>query len=94
MCAEKEPLECHRTILVARHLCGRGMDVQHVHADGSVESHSDALDRLLRELHLSESDLFRTPEEVREDAYRMQESRIAYTAPDGTLIAGAEEGAR
>src|ERR1700674_3398382 len=39
MCAEKEPLECHRTILIARHLADLGFDVQHIHADGRLESH-------------------------------------------------------
>ena len=32
MCAEKEPLECHRAILVARHLVARGFDIQHITA--------------------------------------------------------------
>ena len=31
MCAEKEPLECHRAILVARHLVALSIDVQHIH---------------------------------------------------------------
>ena len=28
MCAEKEPLECHRTILVSRHLAALGIEIQ------------------------------------------------------------------
>jgi uncharacterized protein (DUF488 family) len=48
MCAEKEPLECHRTILVARYLAGLGIEIQHIHATGELESHTDALDRLRR----------------------------------------------
>ena len=34
MCAEKEPLECHRTILVGRALEQRDTDLGHIHADG------------------------------------------------------------
>ena len=30
MCAEKEPLGCHRTILVSRHLSARGVHVTHI----------------------------------------------------------------
>ncbi len=78
MCAEKEPLECHRTILIARHLAVDGTDVQHIHADGRLESHKAALDRLLQLLRLPEYDLFRSHEEVLEEAYRRQEDRIAY----------------
>ena len=78
MCAEKEPLECHRGILVSRHLDAAGIPVQHILADGSLESHTDAMQRLRDQLKLPESDLFRTPEEVLEDAYRLQGERIAY----------------
>jgi uncharacterized protein (DUF488 family) len=80
MCAEKEPLECHRGILVARELEAIGIEVRHILADASIETHSDSMKRLRAELHLPESDLFRTPEEVIADAYRMQGERIAYEA--------------
>lgn len=78
MCAEKEPLECHRTILVARQLAEFGLDVQHIHADGTLEAHTVAVSRLKRMLRLPENDLFRTSEEVLADAYQLQENRIAY----------------
>jgi uncharacterized protein (DUF488 family) len=38
LCAEKEPLDCHRTILVARALTERGVAVEHILADGRLES--------------------------------------------------------
>ena len=47
MCAEKEPLECHRTLLVACELDKRGVKVAHIHADGGLESHGEAMDRLI-----------------------------------------------
>lgn len=78
MCAEKEPLECHRTILVARHLAAHGLDVQHIHATGKLESHANALRRLSRMVGLPEEDMFRSPEDIQADAYRRQEDRIAY----------------
>jgi uncharacterized protein (DUF488 family) len=78
LCAEKEPLECHRTILVARHLAPLGLDVQHIHADGTLESHASAVARLRQLLRLPEDDMFRSREDVEADAYRLQERRIAY----------------
>jgi len=78
MCSEKDPLECHRAVLVARHLHALGLAVQHILADGRLESHADALSRLLRQLNLPEHDLFRSPEDVLEDAYRIQGEGIAY----------------
>jgi uncharacterized protein (DUF488 family) len=80
MCAEKEPLECHRTILVARHLNALGIDIQHIHATGSVESHQDALKRLAVMLNLPQGDMFHPKQDIYEDAYRQQEQRIAYDA--------------
>jgi len=53
MCAEKEPLNCHRTLLVARALVERGIAVEHILADGSLEVHAAAMDRLLARFKLS-----------------------------------------
>jgi len=78
MCAEKEPLECHRSILVARHLAALGLNVEHIHPDGTLESHASALTRLALMLHLPEYDLFHTHEELIDEIYRQQEHRIAY----------------
>lgn len=47
LCAEKEPLDCHRTLLVSRQLAARGARIQHILADGSLEPHESVEDRLL-----------------------------------------------
>lgn len=78
MCAEKEPLDCHRTILVARYLVPLHIDVQHIHADGTLEGHGDALGRLVEAFGLREGDMFRSQEDQIADAYLLQEQRIAY----------------
>ena len=60
MCAEKEPLDCHRTLLVARALEERGVEVAHILPDGGIEPQADAMERLLVESGLSpEGDLLR-----------------------------------
>jgi len=78
MCAEKEPLECHRTILIAPALVERGIRVEHILADGSLEPHEVTMERLLRELGLPNQDLFRSREETITEALARQEERIAY----------------
>jgi len=88
MCAEKEPLECHRTILVARTLIERGVEVDHILADGRVESHGEAMIRLLRVLGITREDLFRSEQELIEEALTRQEERIAYV--DDKLASEAE----
>jgi uncharacterized protein (DUF488 family) len=86
MCAEKEPLECHRTILVARHLAAVGLNVEHILADGRLESHAAALSRLARIHSLPEEDMFRSREDLLAEAYSRQEERIAYdTSPTETV---------
>jgi uncharacterized protein (DUF488 family) len=78
MCAEREPLDCHRTLLVGRELTAVGVDVLHIHADGHLEPHADAMDRLLRQLKLPYQDLFRSHSQIIEQAYATQEKRVAY----------------
>lgn len=46
MCAERDPLDCHRFHLVAPHLVRRGARVRHILADGRLETHEAALARL------------------------------------------------
>jgi uncharacterized protein (DUF488 family) len=79
MCAERDPIECHRTILVGRELIKRGCSVQHILIDGTLESHADTLCRLVKVLNLEQSeDLFRSNATTIDDAYDRQASRIAY----------------
>jgi uncharacterized protein (DUF488 family) len=78
MCAEKEPLDCHRTILIAPQLIALGIAVQHIHADGQLESHDAASLRLARLFDLHENHMFSSQEESIADAYRLQEERIAF----------------
>ena len=82
MCAEKEPLECHRTLLVAQALAARGSCVEHIHADGSLEGHGQALERLPELVGLPRDDLFLSKEDILKEALAKQEERIAYRQPD------------
>ncbi len=78
MCAEKDPLDCHRAMLVARRLFETGVPVQHIHADGRLESHQELESRLLTVCNLPEGDLFKTREELVLEAYPIQSARTAY----------------
>jgi len=87
MCAEKEPLECHRTLLVARALVERGVVVDHILVDGRLESHEATMERLLDVVGLPHQDLFRSKEELIAEALVRQEERVAYV--DEKLAADA-----
>jgi uncharacterized protein (DUF488 family) len=84
MCAEKDPLNCHRCILIGPQLRNRGVRVVHILADGSLEPNEQTEDRLLRLLKLPARDLFRSPGEITRAAYKAQEEKIAYQ--EDTLV--------
>jgi uncharacterized protein (DUF488 family) len=79
MCAEKDPLTCHRAILVCRHLHADALPIHHILDDAKIESHSEAEERLLALVDLDHGDLFCDRGERLEQAYEIQGSRIAYT---------------
>lgn len=79
MCAEKDPLDCHRTILVARELVSRGESVTHILATGDVVSHEQVMQRLREKLKIEPQDLFGG--DVNEQAYELRGQQIAYVDP-------------
>lgn len=79
MCAEKDPLDCHRTILVARELVRREETVAHILATGEVESHDQVMQRLREKLKIEPQDLF--GDDVNEQAYELRGQQIAYVDP-------------
>jgi uncharacterized protein (DUF488 family) len=78
MCAEKDPLDCHRTILVARHLADEGMSVKHILANGRVEDHEQAIERLVSRFRGQGNDIFQSPQEIIDEAYARRGNEIAY----------------
>jgi uncharacterized protein (DUF488 family) len=80
LCAEKDPLTCHRAILVCRPLRAPGVAIQHILPDGSLEDHAALEQRLLRLHGLDQLDLFnpRPLAQLIEEAYDRQGAVIAY----------------
>ncbi len=79
MCSEKESLECHRTLLVAHNLAQRGVAVQHILANERLESHDEAMNRLLGIFQLPpDGDMFRTRDDVIAEAVALQAKRFAF----------------
>jgi uncharacterized protein (DUF488 family) len=78
MCAEKDPLECHRALLVSKALFESGISINHIHADGTLESHNQFESRLIACCKLPESDMFQSREQFLAEAYAIQGERAAY----------------
>jgi len=77
MCAEKDCLECHRTILVCRHL-RRDLNIAHIGEDGSLEPHRAAEARLMKEEKIPLGDLFMSEADLIERAYDQRGPKIAF----------------
>jgi uncharacterized protein (DUF488 family) len=78
LCAEKEPLVCHRGILISRHLHENGIVVRHILEDGSLEDHESAVERLLDMHGLRDEHLFHSRDERIALAYEKQAEDIQY----------------
>ena len=52
LCTEKDPLQCHRTLLVGHNLALQGVDVNHVlSSNGAVIPHEALMDILIAKFH-------------------------------------------
>jgi len=80
MCAERDPLTCHRTILVCRELRSPDLDIEHILADGSIETNAAAEMRLLSILSIH-PDMLNNEHDCIELAYDKQANNIAYVKP-------------
>ena len=79
MCAEADPLDCHRCLLVGRALAERGSEVSHILPSGEVISHAHVEDRLLDLANLTEAGLLlRSRDERLAEAYRARSRKAAF----------------
>jgi uncharacterized protein (DUF488 family) len=76
MCAEREPLDCHRCLLVARALAERGMRLGHILVDGTIEPHAVTEGRLTGRAGRAD-DLFGDRAAPLAQAYRARARKVA-----------------
>lgn len=82
LCAERDPANCHRTMLVAPALAGRGAAIVHILADGRLETHEQFLDRLCAAAGMPPRDMFRSRARQHHEALARRAREIAYFDPD------------
>jgi uncharacterized protein (DUF488 family) len=86
VCAEADPITCHRFLLVGRALHERGLDVLHLLSNGDVESHQHGEHRLVRSLGLTQSELFAAGTEIVSEAYALQQAKVAFALSEHAAI--------
>ena len=86
MWAEREPLDCHRCLLVARALAARGVAIGHILHDGAIEPHAVTEQRLMQWAEsAAEPDLFVTGQNGRlAAAYQRRSRAVGYKAKPGS----------
>ena len=90
MCAEKDPLRCHRTHLVAQALGAEGFEVVHILADGEIEHHARTMDRSMVDLGVRPNeDLF--PDALIEETTKNLSRRIAFVGRNAVSELGRED---
>lgn len=83
MCAEKDPLDCHRFLMVSRALAKSGVAVEHILQDGSRESMPDSEMRLLTITGRLQGQLFApSDDDVLAAAYRARNIQVAHKIPE------------
>lgn len=94
MCAEKEPLHCHRALLIGHELDKLGIEVAHILPDGRPEPHSNAMERLLAEFDRKEGDaLFRQEMphgDLIEEAISYQTTRVGHSVKQVARVSKKE----
>jgi uncharacterized protein (DUF488 family) len=90
VCAEREPLDCHRYLLVARRLVERKLSIGHILHDSAVEPHAATEQRLLA-LDGDAGDLFAAGQDERlAAAYRRRARTVAFRQKVSTRRADTE----
>lgn len=82
MCAEKDPIMCHRAIMVSRGFKNCGYTVKHILANGNIQTQNDIENRLVdlyfpnrNQLNLFEN---KTLDDYVREAYQKQNKKIGY----------------
>ena len=88
MCSEKEPLDCHRTILISRNMKWQNIHINHILSDGSLEPNNLTEKRLLDRFDIQPLlfDLKFDNRALLEKAYDLRGDEIAYKEDEITWL--------
>jgi uncharacterized protein (DUF488 family) len=81
MCSERDPLDCHRCLLVSRALAQRGVQVRHILDNGNIVSQDEIEEKLLDLSGRKAEELFAPRAERLDEAYRERARKVAFAEP-------------
>ncbi len=89
MCAEKDPINCHRCIMLSKYFFNRGVNVQHILVGDKVVNQKDIEKRLVDiyfpnryQMNIFELDSSTSEGEYVDKAYHLKNKEIAYRVED------------
>ncbi len=89
MCAEEDPLTCHRFLMICPEVVALGVEPQHIRKGGILEKQREAEDRLLEAHHFADvtsDSLFPADRAAAlEDAYTAQAEKCAFRVDPQTV---------
>ncbi len=82
LCSERQPEDCHRTLLVSEALVTREISARHILATGLLEDHERVIERLMidyqRKAKSPDMGMFLSQEQTRKAALRWQAKQVAF----------------
>jgi len=87
MCAEKDPIACHRMILICRYLRA-DVEIKHILEDGTIENNRDSEKRLAEFAKVPPPDMFESDEDMILRAYHKQSEKIAHASKNKAATGG------
>jgi Protein of unknown function, DUF488 len=78
MCAESDPLDCHRCLLIGRALKARGHSVRHLLPDHGSTTQGEIEALLLQQANKTEADMFASAMDRLGESYRLRASKVAF----------------
>ncbi|MDR6129083.1 DUF488 domain-containing protein [Sphingomonas sp. SORGH_AS_0438] len=81
VCSERDPIECHRAVLVCRNLPDLSSSIFHIHTNGLIESQKQFDERLVQLHNAAPPPLLRQPGDWERSvnlAYEKQSAAVAY----------------
>lgn len=93
MCAEADPIECHRNIMIAREFFERGFEIRNIMKDGKIQSQIEIEKRLLDQYFIERNQISlfgnnNTDEELIKQAYDLKNKEIGYRLERGLVNYG------
>lgn len=92
LCAEKDPVSCHRMILICRNLRVDNIKIFHIIDFKSILTQDECEIRLLKLFKLDQPEFFRDFNEQIVEAYQRQAKKIAYVAKTTKEYTVTDEG--